>query len=103
MHQADAEDATQFFDAETLGKIQSIEISVPSKDSALTKKSRGIGRRAFRQAKRYCRASLAKSLRIGDPIKLQSRNRQQALNQSRYQRSFVRDRRSVRGHQSFAP
>ena len=80
MHEADAENATQLFHAEPFGKIQSVEISVPGEDAAVTEKCCGIGRRAFGQTKRNRGAAVAEMRRIGDTEESQAGNRQQSRN-----------------------
>src|ERR1051326_77510 len=81
MHEADAEDAAGFFDAQTFGQVQRVEVSVPGEDSAFTKKSCGIGGSAFGKTERNRRAAFGESVGIGDAKKSQPGNREQAFDQ----------------------
>ena len=49
VHQPNAQDAAFLLDAEPLGQIQGIEVSVPSENSAVAEKRRDFGWMVFTQ------------------------------------------------------
>ena len=103
MHQPDAQYAAFLLNTKPLGQIQSVEVSVPGKDSAFAQERRNFRRMVIAQPERQRRAALVKSLRIGYTEDLDARNRKQSFDESRNERRFIPPRRAVRGQQCLAP
>src|SRR5438552_5921656 len=102
MHEADSQDAAVLLDAEALGEIQCVEISVPGENSALAKEGRDFRRLVVTQAERQRGAALVKALCFGDAEDAHPRNGLQARDQASDQCALVLMCGAIRCLQRFA-
>src|SRR2546423_4875984 len=89
MHQANAQQPAALLDAEPLGQVQRVIVSVPRENPALAEKCSHFRRRILPKPHGNGRTALPKSLRIPNPEETQSWNLQQALDQLCQQSRFV--------------
>src|SRR5580704_15070169 len=102
MHQADAQHAAQTFDTKPFSQIQSIVISIPGENAAITKVRGYGGGMMIADAQRNRGTALLGTLRIGDSVNMHSWNGLQPLNQVRQQAGFVRNGGAIRSGKRFA-
>ena len=80
---ADAEDAAFLFDAETLGQIERVEISIPGENAAIAQELRDFCGIVVADSKRDCCATLAEKRAIGDAVDLYVRQSFQSVKEPR--------------------
>src|SRR5229473_715046 len=102
MDEADAQDAAVLLDAEALGEIQRVEISVPGENAALAEKRCNFRGVVAAQPERQRRAALIKLFLVGNAEDAYPRNCLQLRDQSGEQFGFVSVRGAVGRLQRFA-
>src|SRR6266478_1979875 len=102
MHEADAEQAAAFFDAEAFGQVERVVVAVPGEDAAVAEKLRDFGGIVLANSNRNRRAALVEALGIADAEKAQLGNGEQAVEQACEKRGFVLVRYAIRGDQGAA-
>src|SRR5260370_5749637 len=95
MHKPDSKDAAVLLDAEALGKIQRVEISVPDENAPLSQERRNLCGIVITKAERQRRAALVKAFCVGDAEDAHPRNCLQSLDQPSQQSGFVFMRRTA--------
>src|SRR5260370_31101042 len=88
--------AAVFSNAQGLGEIERVEISVPVEEAGPAEKPGNVGWIVVPQPKRECGTALCEALWIGDPEHLDSRNFLQSGDQPGEQAGFVPVRCTVR-------